>query len=383
MLDERENRSLSSAIRLYNYIFKNFWNEDAITGPDPGINLELRVFRFLKSYCSFLQFSDNHYFLQAQGYCIKSNWDLFEITGNLKYKKTAIACSKNILDKQKDNGSWEYPLKAWKKYVSTVEGTWASLGLLETFKWTKERKYLKGAFRWYDFLIDEIGFQRYRDSLAVNYFDVPSVWWTSRVPNNTTLVLWFLSELFEATEDSRFLESKDKMIRFVQLSQNSNGELKYAIEREHYLCYQYNAFEFLDLSYYYRIINDERIWIVLEKLAHFLSTGVTEIGSVKCDCFQTFPEVIYYSGAVGAALITASSMGLKNYRDHIKYAYDFLFDRQRSDGSFPFSKHDGPYLRKPASHWFLTDKRSYPRQLSYTLQHLLIKAKSEINSDNG
>jgi len=66
------------------------------------------------------------------------------------------------------------------------------------------------------------------------------------------------------------------MVKFIQLTKNSNGELKYAIEREHYLCYHYNAFEFLDLSHYYEIINDERIRIILEKLANFLSAGVTD-----------------------------------------------------------------------------------------------------------
>jgi len=374
-----ENRSLSSAIRLYNYIFDSFWNGDAIVGPDPGINFELRLFRFIKSYLAFINWPDNYYFLQTQGYWIKSNWDLFEITGDVNYKKVAIACSNYVINRQRKNGSWEYPLKSWKKYVSTVEGTWASLGVLETFKWTKEPKYLEGALKWYDFLINKTGFQRYKDSMAINYFDVPSVWWRLRVPNNTTLVLWFLSELYRIRNDLRLPELNGKMIRFIQLAQNNSGELKYAIERDHYFCYQYNAFEFLDLSHSYKIINDERIRIILEKLAKFLSTGVTEIGSIKYDCFQTFPEVIHSSGAVGAALATATFMGLSNYDKHIEYTYNFLFERQRQDGSFPNSAHTGPRIRKPISHGFLADNRSYPRQLSYILQHLLIKARLETN----
>ena len=62
-----------------------------------------------------------------------------------------------------------------------------------------------------------------------------------------------------------------------------------------------------------------------------------------------------------------------------EHAYNFLFERQRPDGSFPFSVHDAPYLRNQASYGFLTDSRSYPRQLSYILQHLLIKAQLESN----
>jgi len=369
-----ESKSLVSAIRLYKYIHKNFWNGHAIVGPDTGLNLELRFLRFIKSYLPSINWSDNHYFLQAQGYWIKSNWDLFEITGDLNYKRTAIACSKQILNKQRNDGTWEYPLKAWKKYVSTVEGTWASLGLLETFKHTKEPTYLKGALKWYDFLISRIGFQTYKDSLAINYFDVPRY----RVPNNTTLVLWFLAELYGIEKDPEFLKFNDKMIKFIQLCQNSNGELRYTVEREHYLCYHYNAFEFLDLYHYHEIIDDERIRIILKKLAKFVSMGVSEIGSTKYDCFQTFPETIFYSGVAGAALTSAASMGFENYEKHIKCAYDFLFENQRPDGSFIFCRHAMPYVRKPISPGFLTDKRSYPRPLSYILQHLLVKAKSEI-----
>jgi len=369
-----KKNSLIPAIKLYDYIAKNFWNGCAIIGPDPGLKLELRFLRFVKSYLPFLNCADDCYFLQAQGYWIKCNWDLFEITGDVDYKEVAIACSKEILNKQKSAGYWEYPLKAWKKYVSTVEGTWASIGLLETFKHTNESIYLKGALKWYNFLINRIGFQTYKDSLAINYFDTPK--W--RVPNNTTLVLMFLAELYDIREDPKILKFNDKMIKFVQLNQNSNGELKYAVEKEHYLCFQYNAFEFLDLFNYYKKIGDERIRIILKKLEKYLSTGVTKIGSVKYDCFQTFPEIIYHSAAVGAALISAASIGLQDYKKSVERTYTFLFKEQRPDGSFMYSRNDMAYVRKSMANGFLTDKRSYPRQLSYILQHLLIKAKLEI-----
>lgn len=367
-----EREFFKSAIRLYNYLFKNFWNRHALVGPDPGHRLELRFLRFIKSYFPSIRWSDEHYFLQAQGYWIKSNWVLYGITNDVCYKKVAIACSKQIVKKQKNNGSWEYPLKAWKKYASTVEGTWASLGLLETFKHTKESPYLECALKWYNFLVNRIGFQTYKNSLAINYFDTPK--W--RVPNNTTLVLMFLAELYRITNNSEFLKFNNRMIDFLLLCQNSNGELRYAVEKEHYLCYHYNGFEFLDLFYFNQIIDDKRIRTILEKLAKFLARGITEIGSVKYDCFQTFPEITVYSGVLGAALTKAASMGLKNYEKHVDHAYNFLFENQRPDGSFVHSRHDAPYLRKPISHGFLTDKTGYPRSLSYILQHLLIKAKS-------
>ena len=116
--------------------------------------------------------------------------------------------------------------------------------------------------------------------------------------------------------------------------------------------------------------------MILEKLAKFIAKGVTEIGSIKYDCFQTFPEVTFYSGVVGAALTSASLMDFKGYENHAKRAYDFLLENQMPDGSFIHSRYTMPYVRKPNSHGFLTDKTRYSRPLSYLLQHLLIKAKS-------
>jgi hypothetical protein len=340
---------------------------------------ELRFFRFLKSCFPSLGRSDHHYFLQAQGYWIKDNWDFFKVTGESRYKNVAIACSDQVVKTQRGDGSWKYPLREWKKYVSTVEGTWASLGLLETFDHTNDAIYLEGALGWYDYLVNRIGFQKYRDSLVINYFDVLR---SRKVPNNTTLVLWFFAELYRRKKESRFLKFNDKMIRFLELSQRPNGELNYEIGNEHYLCYNYNAFEFLDLHYCNEVIKDERIVAIMKKMAAFLSTGVTQIGSVKHDCFQTFPENLMFSGVVGAALKIATSNGLGNYSEHIRYAYDFLFENQKPDGSFRFnSKHDFPYFRRPISRGFLVDRRPYPRQLCYLLQQLLMEARTQDSAD--
>lgn len=367
------SKALVSAVRLHNYIFSNFWNGKAIVGPDPGLMLELRLLRFMKSYFPSLSQHDSHCFLQAQGYWIRSNWDMFEITGDMKYKEIAIACSRYIMGIQKSDGSWEYPLKEWRQYISTVEGTWASLGLLETFRKTEDPAFLKSALRWYDFLIGSIGFQAFHGSLAVNYFNRSKL----RVPNNTTLVLWFFAELYAIEKDERFLKYADKMIEFIQLCQNGKGELIYAVEREHYLCYHYNAFEFLDLFHYYETVGDERIRTVLERLAHYLSFGVTAGGSVKYDCFQILPEVTLFSGVVGAALTKAASIGIEGYDRQIQLAYSYLFQMQRTNGSFVHSKYDMPYVKKPYRVGFLTDKRSYPRSLSYILQHILVRTRSE------
>ena len=54
--------------RLYTYILEQHWNGDAIVGPDPGIRLNARMGRFVKTYLGFIPWSDDLVYLQAQGY---------------------------------------------------------------------------------------------------------------------------------------------------------------------------------------------------------------------------------------------------------------------------------------------------------------------------
>lgn len=57
-----EGNLLDSAIKLYDFIFRNFWNGQDIVGPDPGLMLNLRVLRFMKSYIPSLRRINQYYF---------------------------------------------------------------------------------------------------------------------------------------------------------------------------------------------------------------------------------------------------------------------------------------------------------------------------------
>ncbi len=370
-----------SAIKLWRSIFANFWDGRRITGPDPGLKLNLRIWRFIKSCIPAFGRADNYYFLQAQGYWIKNNWDLFRLTNKPIYRQVALACSDNIVDSQKSDGSWQYPLREWKNYVSTVEGTWASLGLLESYQHTKNRIYFDGASKWFEFLINETGFQVHLDSLSINYFAhissarVMLYAKSVKVPNNTTLVLWFFAELFRITGDRKYLRFNDKLVRFIELCQEDSGELVYEVRKKHYLCYHYNAFEFIDLYNYYLITHDERVKVILEKLSKYLSAGVLQNGSVKYNCSQSYPEIYFFSSVTGAALTLASDAGLGKFEHITKRIFENLKKYQRSDGSFCYSNRDAVYFRTPIKWGFLSDKNSYPSYLSFMLNHLLIGSK--------
>ncbi len=366
----------TSAEGLHRFLYSKFWDGKGLYGPDPGLMLNLRLLRFIKSAVPPLRSIGNSYFLQTQGYWIKSNWSLHKLTRNQKYKKIAIDCSEYVVKKQRKDGSWEYPLRNWKNHVSTVEGTWVSLGLIDSFRNTGNPVFLEAAKKWYYFLINKTGFQEHEDSIVINYFAFSHK--SRKVPNNTTLVLWLFSDLYKATGNSKFLALTGKMINFLELSQKSTGELIYEIGHEHYLCYHYNCFEFLDLYNYYTATHDNRIRKILERLAHYISTGITEKGSVKHNCFQTYPEIVMFSGVAGAALASAAKLRFGGYDRHINLLYKYLLKNQKSDGSFYYSKNDMVYFKTPIPWGFLSDKNSYPGPMSYILYHILTKIELDL-----
>ncbi len=360
---------LDSAKKLHNFIYLNFWDGLKIIGPDPGLKFDLRLFRFVKSYFPFLSQNSRYFFLQAQGYWIRANWDLFKLTSESLYKDIAIACSNTVIEYQRPDGSWEYPLKEWKDYVSTVEGCWAALGLLRSYRESGDKKYLDAAIHWYSFVFEQIGFEPYLDSLAVNYFAFSPE--KRKVPNNATLALWLFSELYDITGDKKFNTYIDKLVRFLEITQKTDGELVYEVGKEHYLCYQYNSFEFVDLLNAYNLNKNVTLRQILVRLAEFISSGVTKKGSVKYSCNQELPEFILFSSAAGSALFSASKQGLGDYCKESCLVYGYILKNQRTDGSFYFSRRDMMYYKTPVSWGFLTDKTRYPRQLCYLLQHIL------------
>jgi len=242
------------------------------------------------------------------------------------------------------------------------------LGLLESYCRTRQESLLAGAKNWYRFLIDGVGFQGSDGLLAVNYFaDVPS----AMVPNNTTLTLLTLAKLADATGDDQYLALSRSMVAWLRQVQLVTGELPYAVEtserkgHRHYLCYHYSAFEFLDLAQYYRITGDQAVWSILEKLAVFLSKGISESGAARYDCYREGPEVPYYTAAVATALSQATVLGVGNFRSLADRAYRRVLSQQTTDGWIEFFSR-GDY-------GLLTDRRSYPRNLSMILYHLLLE----------
>ena len=356
----------AAAERLHAYLVERHYHAGLLRGPDAGVRFNLRAWRFLKSAFSFLPWHDDYVFIQTQGYWILANWMLFEATGEARWRGVALESAEATLRLQRPDGAWAYPLPERRHLVATVEGNWGAIGLLASYAREPEQRFLEGAARWYDYLVGRIGFQQHDAGKAINYFDKPR----GKVPNNSVEAAWVFARLWRASGDKHYLEHVGGMADFVKSVQLGTGELPYVVEssyetrREHYLCYQYNAFQFLKLAWLERLKPSESVAAVLPGLAKFLATGVTDSGACAEDCFSRSVEVDYYTAALAAALEEAARLNLVD-SDLSRRAYDRVAARQKGDGSFNYSEGDYGFLR---------DTRSYPRPMAMTLFHMLYGA---------
>lgn len=364
-----------ASVQLYNHILRTHWTGDAVCGSDPGIRFNSRVGRFIKGYLNFLPWGDNMAYAQAQKYWITDNWMMHDLglVDQEQCRQVAIAASERLSRVQHSAGYWEHPNPEWKGRIQTVEGNYGAIGMLETYARTRDESLLEGAIKWYDYAVEHIGFQDDNGALAINYFGNVH---NGMVPNNAASAIRVFAQTAKAAQDERFLEYCPGLVKFLIESQVDTGMLPYKLahpddheikEWIYFLCYNYNAFQFLNIMDYYKLTQDELVLPVLEGLARFISTGISEYGAAWYDANNQYPEVLYYTPVAAAALSSATTMDLGNYRDLADLSYSYTLSCQKPDGNMTH------YSRK--NYGFLQDRRSYPRYLSMILNHLLMEVR--------
>lgn len=362
-----QNRYVDDAIRVHEYLVAKHWRQNGLFGPDPGIRLNYRIGRFVKSYLPMIPWQDELYYLQGQGYWVLANWELHDRTNSASYRQYALDCCESIVSTQEDDGFWTYPNPEWKGRVATVEGIWASLALMESYRRTGNERWLNPVLRWHQYLTEIIGFQRFGDELAINYFANVT---GDPTPNNSTEALRFFSTLAFVTENDTYAEPCRGLITFLQRVQGSTGEFPYIASkgsdtphpRPHFQCYQYNAFMCLSLMRYHEMTGDTSVRSVISNVLGFLEGGINERGAINYECGNSYRHVTYHSAVVAAAFARAGQLGFEGYERLGTQVFDYVLHRQRPDGSLVYSTGD---------YRFLSDKRSYPRYLAMILYHLL------------
>jgi hypothetical protein len=356
-----------AARRLHAHLLRHHYSGGLLHGPDAGVRFNLRLWRFVKAGLTFIPWGDDYVFMQSQGYWILSNWMLYDATGEQRYRELALDSTEATLRLQQPDGYWLYPLPERTHLIATVEGDWGAIGLLASHVREPRQKFLEGAVRWYDYVVNVIGFQAHNSGEAINYFDKPR----GKIPNNSVETLWLFLRFWKATGDNRFLAHTDALLDFLVDAQLPSGELPYIVDgpyekgRIHYLCYQYNAFQFLKLAWAEALRPDPRTRGVLSGLTRFLAKGVTETGASAVDCFCGKPETDYFTAVLAAALWEASRLGDSEMEELSGRCYARTLKRQRPDGSFAYTTGDYGFAR---------DGRSYPRPQVMTLFHILYPA---------
>ena len=368
-MPDRE-KLLVAAQRLHAYLEQHHYKGGLLRGPDAGVRFNLRLWRFLKGNLEFIPWGDDYVFMQSQGYWVLANWLLYEATGEGRYRDMAVQSTEATLQLETPQGFWRYPLPERKHLIATLEGIWGGAALLATYERESRREFLDGAIRAYDFIVNRIGFQDHPRGKAINYFDRPR----GKVPNNTVIAAWYFLRLWKATGNNRFLEHVNGMVNFVEAVQLPTGEIPYIVEspyekaRDHYLCFQYNAYQFLHLVWMSKLRQGELENSIMVKLARFLEGGVQPDGACANNCAKAKgggPEVPYYTAALGAALFEAARRGLVASTQLSDRCYARALAHQREDGGFDYSLGDYGFLR---------DRRSYPRPMAMTLFHPLLGA---------
>lgn len=355
---------LDAALKLYDWLEKRHLRDGLLRGPDPGVRFNWRFGRFLKSAFPFLASGEDYIFMQTQGYWAMSNWLLHDFTGKNRYSEAALLCAESVLRLETVEGFWPYPLPQRRGLIATLESMWGAAVLLDGFERDSRPEFLEGAVRACNFIISNIGFQPHERGEAINYFQRPR----GKVPNNSVTAVWFFLRVWKMTGDFRYLEHVPALARFVESVQLSTGEIPYIVDgpnekgRDHYLCFQYNAFQFLYMIWAEAIRPGTWSAPALLRLAEFLETGVRGSGACAINCSGAHGEVDYYTAALGAALNHASRLGLSGPPDLGQRCFGRLLARQWAGGGFAFSTGDFGFLR---------DTQSYPRQQAMTLYHLL------------
>lgn len=350
-----------SALRLWDWLIRTHWNREAIAGPDPIGKLNWRLWRFVKAYLPQYPWKDSYVYEQAQGYWVRANLGLHRWLDDDKYLVVARKTADGLVRRQRPDGAWNYPpLRERQHRLSTVEGTWAALGLAAAYRRLGRSEYLQAALKWRHFVEETVGLLPAGGGLSVRYYKgTPGI-----IPNVSTMYLWLLAELEDLTGDHRLRDVARRLVDFLIHSQLDSGELPYEIpNRPHFMCYQYNSFQFLDVVGYWLLTGDPDVKPLLHNLASYLSGGPAPSGAARYSCTKETPEVNYWTSALGAALHVAQTFNLLISPTTPGRAFDRLLGRQNPDGSLGYSTRN---------YGLLEDRRSYPRPQVMALAHLII-----------
>ena len=139
------------------------------------------------------------------------------------------------------------------------------------------------------------------------------------------------------TNDFRFTETTCWYYDFISRAQKPSGEFPYTVSvggktrsaRPHFQCYQYNAFECLNLMRYHGLSRDDSALSLISRQLDFLSGGLGGDGHASYDCGERRRSVTYHSAALAAAFAEAGRLGMAGYEVLSERAYSYVLRLQQ------------------------------------------------------
>ena len=241
-----------AAERLHAHLLRRHFDHGLLHGPDAGVRFNLRLWRFLKSALDFVPWHDDYVFMQTQGYWVLANWMLYEATGESRYRELALESTEATLRLQQPEGFWPYPLPERKHLIATVEGDWGAIAAARQLRARAAPGILAGRRA----LVRIPGGQA--SGSRITRREEPSTTSTSRAARFRTIP-WkrrgCSCDSGRRRATRAFSSTLTLCSTFSRPCNCPSGELPYIVEspheqgREHYLCFQYNAFQFLKLAW--------------------------------------------------------------------------------------------------------------------------------------
>ena len=214
-------------------------------------------------------------------------------TGEARYRDLALESTAATLRLQHARGIWVLSASRAQHLIATVEGDWGAIGLLASYAREPRQEYLAGALRWYDYLVNRIGFQDAPPGKAINYFHRPRGKDAEQLGGGGVA---FSAACGRRQGRSDFSSTCRAMLEFIAATQLPSGELPYIVAgqyesgREPLSLFSVQCFSVLEAGVGRGAASSRRQGAILARARKFLAKGVTPSGASAADCSSERPK---------------------------------------------------------------------------------------------
>jgi len=362
-------RDFRSKVMDYSVLAANYINSESSEcpgyGPQPYASFLGRVSLLVNNFSCLLKSKNRLGSLNSASSCasaIDLNISLYNLTNN---KENLIYAEKGVnwlLNNQKEGGFWFFNKFEGKGVrIQTVDNAHGALSLLRFFRLTKQKKVLRSALSFCEYIRNE-GRVEYGNRKVFYKYYLDGEYENLRVTNISCLLISLFTEAYRLTKKEKYIDWANELVPFIKEMQRPDGELCYSSNREQYQGPQYNAFQFIFLSSYYNITRNKIIDRVMRRMSSYLINSVNDDGSIKYGNIgwgynSDGRSAYYHSFAVSKAIRISDQLFGTSNNKHIFQTTMFGLRSFNTEGSYPYGK--------ATLFGLIDDIVPYPRYIGY------------------